>query len=122
MFKLPELVWELDCEPLGYPGLTVTMVLNPPIDADDASASRDASARDAEWDGAFYRQLARIMKAVTIPGEWTDDGQELTVALGDGRAVWDLEHDRGFDPQVLQWALRQYAAQRNERLQAESKN
>ena len=116
MFKLPELTWELDCEPLGYPGLVVELVLNPPIDQEEPVAGTEP------WDGPFYRQMARIIKGVTVPAAWSSDLQEVVLELGTPESIWQLEHDRGFDPQVFQWALRQYAAKRQERLQVESKN
>ena len=75
---------------------------------------------DQDQSGIRYNRLRRKQLHGPFGGRISCEARDQ--ALGDGRAVWDLEHDRGYDPQVLQWALRQYAAQRNERLQAESKN
>ena len=129
-FKLPKLTWELDCEPLGYPGLTVTLVLNPDLGEYRApwadtpeGAERERARRQAPpWESEYYWGLGRVIETVTVPAVYTAGGQEETIAVDSARAVYELERARGFDPQILQWALRQYADQRQERLRIERKN
>lgn len=138
-FKLPKLTWDLDCGPLGYPGLVVTFLLNPELGeykppeqpwADlrsrgDAGPVREGIKVQREappWEGEFYWSLARIIEAVRVPAEYTTGGREETIPIDSAQAVYELERAPGFDPQVLHWALRQYSAQRQERLRVERKN
>ena len=116
MIRLPELTWELDCGPLGYPGLVVEMILNPSGD------EREPLDDGAPWDNEFYWIWGHIFKAVHLPADYSESGEPVSIVLMNGEDLYDLEHMVGFDPQVLTWAMRQYTQKRQERLQAEVKN
>jgi hypothetical protein len=114
--KLPKLTWELDCEPLGYPGLVIEMVLNPPI----VDFVRPEKAQP--WETEYYVGLSRIIDEVLVPARYTSEGQAVTIVITGPEDVWVLEHDPGFDPQLLLWVMNRYTNQRQERLRAERKN
>jgi hypothetical protein len=115
-FKLPRLTTDIDCGPIGYPGLTVTFWLNP-------TAEQYEAPEDGEpWEAVHWWAQARIIERITVPGEYTEDGAGLVLEIGDGQALYDLMETPGFDWQILVWAREQYGRVRQERLQAEIKN
>ena len=117
MFKLPTLTTEIDCEPIGYPGLVVTCRLNPPI------MDWQAPAKPAgEWDELVYHSWARILQSVSVPAELTDNGEAEIIPIAEAKDVYDLERRPDWDPQILLWAMGQYSRQRSKRLEAEQKN
>ena len=74
MIKLPRLTWEVDCGPIGYPGLGLVFWLNPPLPADEDEDLRvvrltltqiDALIRSGELHdaktlaGLYFYRLAR---------------------------------------------------------------
>ena len=115
--KLPRLTWDLDCEPLGYPGLVFTFWLNPPIDL----VSDEEPKGKEPWATAFHRNMALVLDRVAIPAEYAD-GNELVVEISGAKALWDLQHEEGFDPQLVLWAAARYQDQRVERLRVAVKN
>ena len=117
--KLPRLTWNLDAEPLGYPGLVFTFWLNPPL---DVGAEEDQGFLKKPWDDPFFHNLSAVLDCVTIPDEYTGGDGDLVVEIDDAKALWDLQHDQGFDPQLVLWASGCYRAQRVERLQVAAKN
>jgi len=114
MIKLPRLTWELDCAPIGYPGLGLVFWLNPPLPAEETQANGKEP-----WNTDFYRTLGRILLEAHVPASMSDKGVEETVELGTAEAGWRLER---LEPQLPVWGLRQYSGQRQERLQAALKN
>ena len=122
MIKLPHLTWNLDCGPMGYPGLTFVLWLNPPVLAEGAEV--DTRHKGAPpWEDPIYRLLARVIDAVCVPAEYSDSGkpEELEIG-GDARALYELERGAGFDPQLVIWVSRRYREERVRRLDAELKN
>jgi hypothetical protein len=115
-FQLPRLTTEIDCGPIGYPGLVVTCWLN--VTYEDYKPPEKAK----EWETQWFYGLGRILEAVTFPATMTDSGEPLIVTLSDARAVYDLAQTEGFDQQIINWALEQYRLQRQARLEAEAKN
>jgi hypothetical protein len=115
--KLPRLCTDIDCGPIGYPGLVVTLWLNPSIDE-----YTPPEKKREPWESEYYHSLARMFERVTLPGDYTEDGQERVIEVTDARALWELEHRPDFDPQILLWTASQYAQQRAERLRTEAKN
>lgn len=117
--KLPRLTWDLDCEPLGYPGIVFTFWLNPPI---DIIPEEKPKGKEPWHEDAFHRNLAIVLDSVTIPAEYTGGDDALVVEMADAKALWDLQHEEGFDPQLVLWASRCYQDQRLERLRTAAKN
>ena len=113
--KLPKLTTDVDCEPLGYPGMVVTFWLNPSVD--DYEPPEEGGE---PWDTPFYHSIGRVMLSVFIPkGE---DAPAQTLKLGTAKALYDLERDPGGDSQLIMWVIQQYSNARDERLQAELGN
>lgn len=115
-FKLPRLTREVDCGPLGYPGLRLVFWLN--ATDDEWKPPQDAQP----WDRFGYHQLSRMLEAVVIPGEYTEDGEEQRIDITDRKAAYELEQADGFDPAILVWAVEAWRQQRLGWLQSESKN
>lgn len=135
MFRLPELTTEVDCEPIGYPGLVVTFVLNLGYEAHawpwEADEEADHEARalarreilaERPWESEFYYGLGRMLKQVTFPGQMTESGAAEVVALPDGQAVYELMHMPGFEQNIIVWASARYNVEKQERLKAELGN
>ena len=116
--NLPRLTWDLDCEPLGYPGVVFTFWLNPPL---GLATDDEGGRKRPEWDTAFHRNMALVLDRVTIPAEYAD-GEELVIEIPDAKALWDLQNEAGFDPQLVLWASGCYQDQRAERLRVSAKN
>lgn len=115
-FQLPKLTTDIDCGPIGYPGLVLTCWLNVTFEDYEPPESPEP------WDTMWYHGLGRIIECVTFPVEYTDDGEPLVMAMPDGRAVYDLMQSPGFDQQIITWALDQYGQHRQARLAVEVKN
>lgn len=125
--KVRKILWAVDCEPLGYKGLEVVFWLNPPVVADEEAPepTKDEGKekpKRAPWDNEYYRHLALIVEEVRVPAEHTDSGKAEVLAVDGPEAAYKLEQGEGSDPQILQWTVRQYSGQRQERLKAELKN
>jgi len=102
-FKWPRLLYELDCEPIGYPGVVVEVVLNPePLEEDRTYSGVQG---DSEW----YHSQARFLERVVVPGEYRDDGENWEYEIPDAQALWALEREPGFDARILLWAVSQLA-------------
>lgn len=115
-FKLPKLLTDIECEPIGYPGLVVKCWLNITYDV------WKPPENGQEWETPYYYGLARMIESVTIPAEFTDTGKALVCTIDGPRAMYDLMATPGFDQTIIIWAIEQYQRQRQERLQAEIKN
>lgn len=118
--KLPRLTWDLDSEPLGYPGIVFSFWLNPPLAA--ISEEPPKPKKGEPWhDDSFHHNLALVLDRVTIPAEYAG-GDDLVVEIPDAKAIWDLQHEEGFDHQLVLWASRRYQDQRLDRLRIAAKN
>ena len=126
-FKLPRLTTDVDCEPLGYPGLVFTFWLNPTqVDDDEAWIApdeRDPPVEEPEpWDRLWYFGLGRVLLRVTIPKGLSDSGAEEVIEIPDAEAVYALEQMPGFDQSLLHWTFAKLGEERQERLQVAAKN
>ena len=131
-WNLPRLTWELDCEPLGCPGVKIVFWLNADIEMKNVPSwskvegeekQREALKKAPAWDNWFYYQILHCVDWIVVPAQYLKDAEgETRVTFASAQEVWEFEHAPGFDPQILQWALKQYSAQRQARLQAEAKN
>jgi hypothetical protein len=115
-FKLPRLTTDVDCEPIGYPGLVVTFWLN--VTTEEWEPPEDAK----DWDTLFYHGLGRMIDRVTFPADMVDGDEPEVWEIADGKALYDLMAADGFDQAIIIWSQSQYQDQRQERLQAEVKN
>jgi len=115
-FQLPKLTTDVDCEPIGYPGLLVTFWLN------ITPQPWEEPPHPEEWERPFYFGVARMIERVTFPPSCTDSGQAEVVEIPDAKAIYDLFNAPGFDQQIIIWAQSQYQDQRQARLQASVKN
>jgi len=125
-FKLPRLTTDVDCEPLGYPGLVFTLWLNPtPADHKEwiAPADRDPPVENPEpWDLQWLSIIADVLDRVAIPGEYIDSGKEEIIEFPDAKAVYDLCETPGFEQRILNWALEVLRVERQERFSVARKN
>lgn len=135
-FRLPRLTAAVDCGPIGYPGLEIHFWLNVTYDPDrvpDEDWLKEAKRTAEEagkkeiperpiWDRDYFYSFGRIIDRVVVPGEYTADGQDLDLEIGDGRALHELVSTPGFEQNLVNWAAGQYYNLRAERLRAESKN
>lgn len=115
-FKLPRLTTDVDCEPIGYPGLLVTFWMNVSVE------EWEAPEKGEPWETLFYHGLGRMIERVTFPEGMTDSGEAEVVEIPDARALYDLMNAAGFDQTIIIWSQSQYQDQRQARLQAEVKN
>ena len=115
-FKLPKLTTDVDCAPIGYPGLKVTFWLN--VTFEEWKPPEDAQP----WETVFYRGLARAIERVTFPSGMTDSGEAEVWEISDAKALYDLMNAEGFDQTIIIWSQSQYQDQRAARLEAEAKN
>ena len=124
-FKLPVLESDVDCGPLGYPGLVFTFWLNAtnPEEGWVAPEKRDPPELEPEpWDRLWYEGLGRVYLRVIVPPEFSDTGAEEIIELPDAQAVYKLERTTGFDQTLLHWAFARLGEERAERLQVAVKN
>ena len=115
-FKLPKLETDVDCEPIGYPGLVVTFWLN--VTPQDYEPPEDGEP----WETAFYHALGRIVERVTFPASMTDTDEPEVWDIPDGQALYALLTHEAFDQTIILWAQSQYQEQRAARLEASAKN
>jgi hypothetical protein len=115
-FTLPKLMTEINCEPIGYPGLMVRCWLNatpePYEPPDDAQS----------WESPYWYGLGRIIVEVVVPAEMNDTGARQVIDIPDGKALYELMDAEGFDHQIILWAVEQYQTERQERIKVEAKN
>ena len=132
-FKLPKLTTDVDCEPLGYPGLVVTFLLNPGYvdksfpwddieDVAEQNKARQAITKDRPWEGEFFWGLSRVIESVTFPPEMTESGESVTVQTDSPKALHALMFSDGFDQNIITWAQEGYQRARQDWLKAEVKN
>jgi len=115
-FKLPRLTTDIDCEPIGYPGLVVTCWLN--VTAEEWEPPEKAEP----WETQFYHALARVFERFTFPPEMTDGDEAEVYEIPDAKAFYDLMNAPGFDQAIVLWVQSVYQDQRQARLEAEQKN
>jgi hypothetical protein len=115
-FQLPKLTTDVDCGPIGYPGLEVTFWLN--VTFEEWEPPENAKA----WDTVFYHGMARAIERVTFPADMTDSGEAEVYDIPDGKALYDLMNAGGFDQTIIIWAQSEYQDQRRARLEASAKN
>lgn len=114
-FQLPRLETEIDCAPLGYPGLIAVYWLNPVYKEPQEDGP-------APWDRAWYRSLGEMLIRLEVPGSMTDSGKPETIEVGGAKALWDLEHTPGFDYQIVTWSASRLASERAKRMEDSVKN
>ena len=115
-FKWPELTHDLDCAGIGYPGVTVTMVLNP------LPLSQDMTFSGVDWDIAYYHRQAQVFKRIMIPGQYRDDGEDWEVVFDGPEDVWKLDQTVDFDSRILLYAGSQFALLRTREIPDARKN
>ena len=123
--ELPVLETDVDCEPLGYPGLVLTFWLNATNPEEEwlSPDERDPPETEPEpWDRLWYVSYGRALLRITIPGKFSDTGKKEVIEIPDAEAAYELERMPGFDRSIMHWALAQVAEQRTERLEAAVKN
>lgn len=113
---LPVLTRDVDCEPLGYPGIVLTLRLNV------SEAEYQAQGEQQPWDRYGYFWVSRIVERVFVPAQYTDTGEDLAFELPDAKAAYDLMHQDDFDSNILTWAVEAWRQKRLEWLQADVKN
>ena len=121
--QLPKLTTDIDCGPLGYPGMFVTCWLNPPWDDWTEPEKRKPPQKAADldpWDRPYYSTFGRVILSVYIPA--MGDAPEQTLKAGTAQAMYELERKPGFDPQIITFVLNTYAATRELRVEAELGN
>lgn len=142
-FKLPKLTTDIDCEPIGYPGLVVTCWLNvtpkewePPWgemqqfeDAEEQEqerkrfeAERNRILAERPWERLYYHGMARIFERFTFPPEMTESGEQEIYEIPDAETLHGLLVEPTFDQAIVTWAQSVYQNQRQERLEAALKN
>ena len=134
-FNLPRLTAEVDCEPIGYPGLLVHFWLNVTYDPDrvtdeawakQATEHKEATGEDPSpreaWESDYYYAYGRIVDRVSFPAELTAGGEPLEIRVGSGKALYDLMCSGGFEQDIILWAATQYYRLKDARLRTESKN
>lgn len=118
-FTLPELLGDLDLEPIGYPGIVVTCWVNATLDMD----SWEPPMLPDKWDKPYYQMMARLFRRIVVPGRYRGDGQDWTKELGTRQAIWELEQEPGWEPRLLfNRLLPLYGKKRDELAIAEQKN
>lgn len=129
-FKLPTITAEVDCAPIGYPGLLVEVVLNPTYTehvfpwetAANPAQERERILREEPWQAELYYAWGRTIRRITFPPAMADSGRAETVDLGSAQAVYRLMTTDGFEQHIIVWAEQQRQKLRRERLEAEIKN
>lgn len=115
-FKWPELTHDLDCAGIGYPGVVVTLVLNPePLPEDQEFGGKP-------WDTAWYHRLARVFKRIAVPGQYRDDGEDWQATFDGPESIWNLDGARDFDSRILLYAMSEFSRLRIQEIQAARKN
>ena len=118
-FKLPKLKTDVDCEPIGYPGLVFQFWLNPTLLEKEWEAPEDPQP----WDRWWYVAYARVCLKITFPADLTEGGEEEVVEDVTAKVLYDLEKETpGFESAVVSWAWRTWDKERTERLEVAVKN
>ena len=115
-FKWPELTYDLDMEAIGYPGVTVRLVLNPDPLPEGQTFSSTA------WDTAYYHRQSQVIRRVFVPGEYREDGEDWTWLSTGAESLWELDHDPDFDSRILMHAASRWAMLRMQELPNARKN
>jgi hypothetical protein len=115
-FNLPKLTTEIDCEPIGYPGLVVTCWLNPTY------IEWQPPEKAQKWETEYHYGLARIIETITIPADYTDGGRQAVIQVTDAKTMYEVLKTEGFDQTIVTWVVEQYQQQRQERLRVAAKN
>ena len=121
-FTLPPFEGQIDCAPLGYPGMAFDLLLNPPYAGEyEAPKQKKGQPPPPEWTDGYWYGMGRLFLRVHIPEQYRNDDQEV-VELGSGKAVYDLAHTKGFDPRVVPWVFGEFVNRRTELTEAAVKN
>ena len=116
-FKWPRLVHELDCGPIGLPGVVVEMCPNPePLPGGMTFSGKD-------WDKATYHGQARFFWRVIIPAQYREDGEAWAYDIDQSaEKLWNLEQEAGFDSRIILWAMSEIARTRYQAISVAEKN
>ena len=117
-FKLPRLKTDVDCEPLGYPGLVFQFWLNPTRPEEEWEAPEDPQP----WERNWYAAYARVCLRITIPADLTDSGEEEVIEPVTTKTIYDMEQAAGFEVAVINWVFGTWDKERTERLRVAVKN
>ena len=117
-FKLPTLKTDVDCEPIGYPGLIFKFWLNPTRPKEEWEPPENPQP----WQRSWYEAYARVCLKITIPAELTDSGEEEVTENVTAKTIYDMEQAVDFEAAVMNWAFGVWDRERTERLQVELKN
>ena len=117
--RLPRLTREVDCEPLGYPGIVLTLWLNP----DDQDWK--PPEKPEPWDRFAWWHMARVIERIVVPAKYVDgsepDDEPTVYEIVDRQTAWELADSGGYSD-ILIWAINAYNQCRNEWLASEVKN
>ena len=121
MIKFPETYHELDCEGIGYPGVLVTLWVNPPAGREPAPLGAKLADVPKLLGGQveFYRESAAIVRAVELPEAY---GGPERIEIATAHDLYELERRPGFDPLIVAWALREWRLHRLDWMVAAAKN
>ena len=116
-FKWPELTHDLDCAGIGYPGVTVTLVLNPtPLPKDQVFSGENGDTK-------YYHRQLQIIQRVFVPGEYREDGEDWEVVFDSPESLWKLDAKaEDFDSRILYYAGSRFYQLRTEELPTARKN
>ena len=126
-FKLPRLTTDVDCEPLGYPGIVFTFWLNPPNPEEgegwvEPSKRNPPVEKPEPWDLWWLALVAGTLDYVTVPSAYTDSDEDEIIEIPDAKAVYELHNMPGFEQTVLNWAVEKLREERTERFKLAVKN
>lgn len=121
MIQFPDVFYDLDCAGIGYPGVMVTMWVNPGTDHDLAPLGATVADLPKLMQGQveFYRQSATIIKRLVLPEAF---GGPETIEIATAHDLYQLERRKGFDPLIVAWALREWRGSRLSWMEAAAKN
>ena len=117
-FKLPRLKTDVDCEPIGYPGLVFTFWLNPTRPKEEYEPPENPQP----WQRNYYAAYARVCLRIAIPADLTDSGKDEIIEDVTAKTIYDMEQAVDFEPAILTWAFGVWDRERGERLTAALKN
>ena len=117
-FNLPKLTTDVDCAPLGYPGLVFTFWLNPTT----LEAEWEPPKEPEPWERLWYVAYARVLLSVTIPGAFAGSGEDKIIDPVDAKTVYELDHTPGFESSILLWVFNTWNEERQERYKVALKN
>lgn len=117
-FKLPKLNTTVDCEAIGYPGLTVTAWLN----TTQPDEPYHPPENGEPWETPYWQSMARVLMSMHVPGEFTESGEAQTIEPLDAKTLFEMWDSPGFETGIITHVLARLQAERAKRLQAELGN